>query len=285
MSGIRRFDSVLLTLLLLGTTTTHGAEPASTIRVASAQIPVSRDVAANAETILRALDTAIAEEAEILLTPEGSLSGYTPEFDQAEVEQHLAEIVERAAAADVALALGTCFNEPDDGQCYNQIRFYDEDGEFRGFHSKMLLCGTLTDPPRGEINHYATSPLRTFELNGITVGGLICNDMWGNPQCTSMPDLHLSQKHSEAGARIVFLAINGGRNGGEWSEKVNWPYHETNMRMRAAAGRIWVVSADNCAPTDIPCSAPSGILKPDGTWAAQAPRQGESVVVHTIVLE
>ena len=252
-------------------------------QIASASVPRTEKEITNA--IHRALDVAIAEEADILLTPEGSLSGYTPEFDQAEVEKHLAGIVERAAAADVALALGTCFNESDDGQCYNQIRFYDEGGVFLGFHSKTLLCGSLTDPPRGEINSYATSTLRTFSIGGIRVGGLICNDMWGNPQCTPMPDSHLSQQHSEAGARIIFLAINGGRNGGEWSEQVNWPYHETNMRMRAAAGKIWVVSADNCAPTDIPCSAPSGVLKPDGTWAAQAPRQGEFVVVHTIVLE
>ena len=178
MTGIRRIDAWLLTLLLLAATTSRGAEPQATIRVASAQIPVTRDIAINAETIHRALDTAISEGADILLTPEGSLSGYTPDFDQAEVEQRLAQIVERAAAADVALALGTCFTEPDDEECYNQIRFYNQNGEFLGFHSKTLLCSSLTDPPRGEINSYATRPLRTFEINGISVGGLICNDMW-----------------------------------------------------------------------------------------------------------
>jgi predicted amidohydrolase len=57
------------------------------------------------------------------------------------------------------------------------------------------------------------------------------------------------------------------------------------MRMRAAAGKVWVVSADNCHPQDIPCSAPSGILQPDGNCAAQAPRQGERIVVHTIRLK
>jgi predicted amidohydrolase len=255
------------------------------LRVAAAQIPVTRDIAANARTIQRALDTAIREQADILLTPEGSLSGYSPEFDQAALEKHLAEIVHKASAAGVALALGTCFVEAEDGQCYNQIRFYDEAGQFLGFHAKILRCGSLTDPPKGEINHYATVPLRTFEIGGIRVGGLICNDMWANPQCTPMPDPHLSQQLSEAGARIIFVAINGGRSGNEWSEDVNWPYHETNMRMRAAAGKLWLVSADNCAPSDIPCSAPSGVLQPSGAWAAQAPNQGEHVVVYTIPLE
>ena len=180
--------------------------------------------------------------------------------------------------------MGTCFIEPDDKKCYNQIRFYDSAGKFLGFHSKTLLCGSFSEPPQGEINDYATRPLRTFEIKGIRIGGLICNDMWGNPQCTPMPDPHLSQKLSKAGAQVIFLAINGGRDGGKWSEEVFWPYHETNMRMRAAAGRVWVVSADNSFPHSIPCSAPSGVLKPSGQWASQAPRKGEHVTVHTIEL-
>ena len=277
----------LITLIVLGPVLadSFGARSSRTICIATAQIPVTRDISANAAAIHRALDVAIRENADILLTPEGSLSGYTPEFDQTEVETHLAGILKRARTAGVALALGTCFVESDDNKCYNQIRFYDGNGAFLGFHTKTLLCGSLTDPPEGEINFYATRQLRTFELNGIRIGGLICNDMWGNPQCTPMPDPHLSQKLSDAGAEVIFLAINGGRNGGDWSRDVYWHYHETNMRMRAAAGKVWVVSADNCDPKDIPCSAPTGVIRPDGNWAAKAQEQGEQVVVHTIQLE
>lgn len=276
---------ILCVMMGMAAETLQADETPTELRVAAAQIPVKKDISANAAAIHRALDVAIREDADILLTPEGSLSGYTPDFDQDQVDKELAAILKRARAAKLALALGTCFVEPDDNKCYNEIRFYDEQGKLLGFHTKTLLCGTLTDPPKGEINSYGTRPLRTFELKGIRVGGLICNDMWGNPQCTSMPDPHLSQQHSEAGARIIFLAINGGRNGGRWSEQVYWPYHESNMRMRASAGKVWVVSADNCYPQDIPCSAPSGVLQPNGEWAAKAPRQGEQVVVHTIRLE
>jgi predicted amidohydrolase len=252
------------------------------LRVAAAQIPVTRDVDKNLAVILRAIDGAVAAGAEILLTPEGSLSGYTPEFDREKVKKALAKVVQKASDGGLALALGTCLFEPDDGRCYNQIRFYDRSGEFLGFHSKILRCGSLTEPPRGEIDDYAARELSTFEVNGIRVGGLICNDMWGNPACTPMPEPHLSQQLSRLGAKIVFHAINGGRNGSEWSENVHWPFHESNMRLRAQAGGLWIVSADNCAPQDIPCSAPSGVLGPDGRWKARAPRQGEHVVVFTI---
>lgn len=283
---MNRRSSLYITLTTLGLISIPIAyaedEAARSLRVATAQIPVTDSIPENSATIHRALEVAIKEEADILLTPEGSLSGYTPKFDQAKVDKELAKIVTRASRAGIALALGTCYTEPDDGKCYNQLRFYDSSGKFLGFHSKTLLCGSFSDPPQGEINDYATRPLRTFEVKGIRVGGLICNDMWGNPQCTPMPDPHLSQKLSKAGAQIIFLAINGGRDGGPWSEEVNWPYHEVNMRMRAAAGRVWVVSADNSFPHTIPCSAPSGVLKPNGQWAKKAPRQGEHVTVHTI---
>ncbi len=259
--------------------------PAKALRIAVAQIPVTRDIAVNVKTIIRAINQAATENADVLLTPEGSLSGYTPKFDRDQVIRGLKHILQKASQHKLALALGTCFIEPEDGRCYNQIRFYNSEGTFIGFHSKTLLCGSMSDPPKGEINDYAISPLQTFRLNGITIGGLICNDMWGNPACTPMPETHLSQQLSAKGVKIIFHAINGGRNGGEWSEQVNWPFHETNMRMRAAAGKVWIVSADNCHPDDIPCSAPSGILNPNGQWVVKAPKKGEHIVVHTIELK
>ena len=77
----------------------------------------------------------------------------------------------------------------------------------------------------------------------------------------------------------------GGRNGSEWSRNVYWNFHETNLRMRAAAGRMWIVTADNCYPEDVPCSCPSGVLKPNGSWAVQAKEQGREVVSYTIEIE
>jgi predicted amidohydrolase len=256
------------------------------LRVATAQIAVTTDIDKNVETIGRAIDRALAEKADVLLTPEGSLSGYTPKFDQQKVEQALRQLVDKASSAGLALALGTCFVEPDDQLCYDQIRFYDADGTYLGFHSKTLRCGSMTDhPPKGEINDYAARPLRTYQLNGITVGGLICNDMWANPGCTPMPDPHLSQQLSEMGAQIIFEAVNGGRSGNAWSREVYWPFHETNMRIRAQTGKVWIVVADNCYPTNIPCSCPSGVLGPDGNWAVKAPDRGEQMVFHTIELK
>ena len=260
------------------------ASPAR-LRVAVAQIPVSTNIDANFDSIRRAMSKAVSEQADVLLTPEGSLSGYTHRFDQTKVELALDKLVAEASASKLALVLGTCFVEPDDGKCYNELRFYDGDGKLLGFHTKTLRCGTMTSPPVGEINHYGVRPLRTFTLKGITVGGLICHDMWANPGCTPMPDPHLSKQLAQMNTRVIFHAINGGRNGGDWSRDVFWPFHESNLRIRAQTGKQWIVTADNCDPVNVPCSAPSGVLGPNGQWAAQAPTKGEHVVVYTIPLD
>ena len=256
----------------------------TSLRVAGGQIPVTRDIEANMGAILRAIEFAGERGADVLLTPEGALSGYTCRFDQKQVCRALEAVLEAATSLQVGLALGTCYRE-DDGRCHDQIRFYGPDGEFLGFHSKILLCGTLTDPPEGEINEYDTSPLGSISFHGVRVGGLVCNDMWANPQCTPMPDAHLSQQLSQMGASIILHAVNGGRDDHAFHRDVIRPFYEANLRMRARAGRIWIVTVDNCHPTDVGCSSPSGVITPEGEWAHKSPYSGEHLFCHTIELD
>jgi predicted amidohydrolase len=250
------------------------------LRVAIAQIPVKKSVRANFEAINRAMGFSFRERANVLLTPEGSLSGYTHVFDKNKVAEALRRITDRAKGR-LGLALGTCYVEGD-GRCYDQMRFYSKGGRYMGSHSKILLCSTLADPPCGEIEHYTKGPLRTFTFEGITIGGLICNDMWANPSCTCMPDTHLSQQLSRKGAKVIFHAVNGGRDGSEFSQVVVRRYHESNLRMRAKAGHICIVTVDNCHPERIPCSSPGGIVGPDGNWVVKLPPRGERFLAHDI---
>ena len=230
-------------------------------------MPVTPDIAANYRHIKEAILWASAEKADILLTPEGSLSGYTHEFDANEVRTALTLVTDLAQKSAVGLALGTCFLE-EDGLTYNQLRFYSADGRYLGFHSKTLPTGSMGAEPVGEVNHYAISPLRTFQFDKHTIGGLICNDLWANPTCTPMPDVHLTHLLARRGARIILHAVNGGRSRSEWSD-VNWQFHSSNLRMRARASGVWIVTVDSCEPLDIRCSAPSGVIDPLGDWRCQ----------------
>ena len=87
------------------------------LRVAGAQISVSTEIDDNVIIIERAIDYAKDEKAEILVTPEGSLSGYTHQFDSQKVNAALSRVREKAKTAGIGLALGTCFVEPEDQKC------------------------------------------------------------------------------------------------------------------------------------------------------------------------
>ena len=251
------------------------------LRVAGIQMPVTRDIAANSRYIEDAIQWARSQSADIMLTPEGSLSGYTHEFDVAETRNALQRVTAAAARARVGLALGTCFVEASDGKTYNQLRFYTADGTYLGFHSKTLPTGSMSAEPLGEINHYAIRPLRSFQFADQPIAGLICNDLWANPTCTPMPDTHLTHRLAELGARIIFHAVNGGRSRAEWSD-VNWQFHSSNLRMRARASKIWIVTVDSCEPVDIRCSAPSGVVDPEGNWRCQTRDKGVDRFIYTI---
>jgi len=257
---------------------------ARSLRVAGYQMAVTPDIDENSRRILWAIERAAALGADVLLTPEGSLSDYTWRFDRRQVAVALGRVTEAAAERRLGLVLGTCMTEAD-GCGYNQLRFYGNDGAYVGFHAKTLRCGTLTQPPRGEIERYATAPLRTFELlPRVTVGGLICNDLWANPSCTPMPDPHLTQRLAEMGAQVIFHGVNGGRDGGAWAQ-VAWRYHEANLLMRARAAGVWIVTVDNAAPETLPCSAPSGVIAPCGRWACRTRPVGEDLFCYELTLD
>ena len=246
------------------------------LRVAGGQIEVTRDVSANVGAIARAIEFAQSEHADILLTPEGSLSGYCHDFDPDEVVRALAQVKELARQAKVGLALGTCFWEPGDDRPTNQIRFYGKDGQYLGCHCKILIC-------TGKLDWYTSRELQSFCFERVTVGGLLCNDLWANPGCTSMDDPHLTRQLVQMGAQVILHGVNGGRHGNEWSD-VNWRFGEANLRMRARADQVWIVTVDNCHPLDLRCSTPSGIVDRDGNWLCRTKDQGVDYFAATLDL-
>jgi hypothetical protein len=108
LAGAISSGSAADTRLAAGLIGTNGRQ-ASALRVAGAQLPVRNDVQKNLEAITRAIEFAAREKADVLVTPEGSLSGYTPKFNAAATAHAMEALVQRARQANVALVLGTCF--------------------------------------------------------------------------------------------------------------------------------------------------------------------------------
>ena len=255
------------------------------LRAAGAQLPVTKDVQKNREAITRAIEFAAREKADVLVTPEGSLSGYTQNFDAAATAQAIEAVVQRARQARVALVLGTCFADAG-GARYDAQRFYDREGGYLGFQAKTLLCRWVADPKRkGEVDYYKSAPLRIFDLCGLTVGGLICNDMWANPEWTPMDDSHLARQLAGLGARVIFFSVNSGQEEGE-ELALHRAFHESNLRLRARSAKVWVVVANASDPHGTrEANCHSGIMGPDGHWVVQADSRGERFFAETIMVK
>jgi predicted amidohydrolase len=253
------------------------------MRVTLAQISVdNRSIEANLLRIKETIRQAADEKSDILLTPEGSLSGYTHQFDTTAAKNALAEVTAYAAEHKLGLALGTCMVE-DDGHCYNQLRFYEKDGTYLGCHTKTLRCGQ-GDPVQGEVNHYAVLPLRVFTFQGITISGLICNDMWANPSCTPMEDTHLARQLARMGAKVIFHAVNGGRDASDFSQGLIRTFHEVHVLMLANAHKLTICTVDNAFPEDIGVSSVGGVADKNGTWLHRLPVTGRQVATFELTI-
>ena len=205
------------------------------LTVAGYQMAVTKDVETNTAKLLAAIERAAEAKADILLTPEGSLSGYTPHFDVDEVQAALDLVTEAAASQRLGLALGTCYVE-DDGLCYNEVRFYESDGTYKGFHSKILRCGSHDAPPKGEINDYAATELRTFDVAGHYLGALICKRPLGE-----------SGVHPRARPPSDAATLENGCPG-HLPRCLRWPKRRRRVQSRLAVSRIEPAHAIACGP-------------------------------------
>ncbi len=251
------------------------------LTVAGFQMLVSKDVQVNEKAIHRAIDQAAGVKADFLLTPEGSLSGYYPHFDQAVVAAAVQRIVQHAKESRVGLLLGTCYKErekdtwaPDPSVehqefCYDQVRVYAPSGEYLGFHAKILRCSSLRHPGAGEMKDYVGGPIRTFVWNGICFGALICNDLWATPGFTTTPNPYLAWGLREMGAQVIFHSINSG------PVPFYRPYHESNQSLWAVGLNIPIVSVNAANPNGAPVNCRSGVVGPDGEHKCLAHDAGE----------
>ena len=267
---------IILVCFLNLTETTLGKSKADsntsmkTLTISGLQMPVTNDVARNEKRILDAIKKAAKAGADFLVTPEGSVSGYTPNFDRVQVAQAVERLAAAAKEHKVGLLLGTCFKELTDGneQCYNQVRVYTPQGEYLGYHAKILRCSKLDSPGSGEMTDYAEGRLRTFEWNGIRFGILICNDFWATPGYTTMPNPYLPWQLKQMGAQLIFHHINSG------TDQQYRAFHESSVNLWAKKLGIYIVEV-NAAGEKEKTNASSGLVGPKGERETIVPDVGE----------
>lgn len=231
----------------------------SPVKITGLQMNTSDDISVNLKQIVEGIRRAAADGADFLVTPEGSLSGYTSNFDQKELARAMETVISEASKMKVGLMLGTCFKKVTKGKefCYNQVRVYTPEGNFLGEYSKILRCSILDMPGTGEMVDYVEGDLRTFDWKGNRFGILICNDLWATPGYTTMPNPYLVWKLKQMGAQFIVHCINSGT-----AQKYR-PFHESSAELWALSVSLPIIEV-NAAQGNEKINAQSGLIGPGG---------------------
>lgn len=186
------------------------------LRYALAQINVTvGDITGNAEKILAYYHKAAKEGADLVLTPESSVTGYSPEdlvlmtpFRKAAMDKVRA--LAKVTKDGPALIVGSPWEE--DGKTYNAAILMDK-GEILHIQKKTVL------PNHGVFDErriYAPGTGSVVSWRGVKLGILICEDVWSDEAPRAL---------KEQGAEI-FLVINAS------------PFHAEKLALRKeVAGR------------------------------------------------
>ncbi|MCO6457513.1 MAG: hypothetical protein J5I93_19610 [Pirellulaceae bacterium] len=157
----------------------HTTAPARQLRVALAQLaPRLGDLSRNLGTHLEWIDRARQQDADLIVFPELSLTGYflrdmVPDVALAATDPRIGQLVQRAGAADLALG----FVELAAGQRYYNSALYASAGQLLHVHRKVYL------PTYGlfdEQRYFAAGHrIQAFDAPALgRVGLLVCEDFW-----------------------------------------------------------------------------------------------------------
>ena len=218
-----------------------------------AQLQVGWSIQDNEEAIATSLSA--ASPGDVILTPEGSLSGYPSRgeveaprlaaIDHGEVEAALGRLASSAQAANVTLWVGAC--RPAGAMLANEAIGIRPDGTLLVYRK-----ANLASVERGRFAPGEQLPV--FEVSGGTVALQICREVRFSEQWLALAD---------RGAAVFLHPDNGVMPG--WSFDV-W---RSLLVARAHETQRFVVSANAAHPDQ---HAPSLIVAPTGVIIDELPR-------------
>ncbi|NOT48663.1 MAG: NAD+ synthase [Acidobacteria bacterium] len=155
------------------------------MKITIAQINTTNgDIEGNVARIVSAIEKAKADGSDLVVFPELVTHGYTSQdwFEDRDIIEHAADPLNEIVAATkgIAAVVGTIRANPDnDGRKIFNSAAVISDGTLLGLVDKTLLpeYDVFDDPRWFEPNH---SPRKLFEINGVKVGVVVCEDFWND---------------------------------------------------------------------------------------------------------
>jgi len=247
----------------------------SIVRIALANIRCATTPDESVALAQAAIERASVEKAIIVCFPECYVPGYrapgkmVPPLDAAFLERAWSAIAEAAAAASVAVVLGT--ERLVDGAPRITALVIDRDGTIAGFQDKVQL-----DPSEESI-YWPGTERRCFRVGPLTFGVAICHEGWRYPETVRWA--------ARRGAHVVFHphfheAEPGRYRPKTFADPMN-TFHEKAMLCRAAENSCYFASV-NCASEGSPTT--SAVVRPDGRVLAWQPYGKEGLLVADLDL-
>lgn len=237
------------------------------IRVTGVQMQVSPKLDENLPKIL---DYITKSDADYILFPEMSLTGYHGDFSDKNTRAAWRQIAAACRQSYVTALIGTGCREAEG--TFIQTRVISHEGGLLGTHEKLV-------PTKGDREFCRPGEeLRVFTHHGLVFGCLICNDMWVTPGCGPYPDPRLAYQLGQKGVQVVFHAVNSG------TTAFHTAFHESNLSLRAMESKFYICTA-NAAVSGEKVNCLSGVMSPEGEWVEQCPRKGEHTYTYDIELD
>lgn len=227
------------------------------IRIAIAQPGISADARVNGETVRRLMRKAAAGRARLVQFPEGLLSGYAKEqiadwsqVDWDAVRDELGQIMALAAELRLWVVLGSAHPLTPPHRPHNSLYVVSDSGEIVDRYDKRFCSHT-------EISHFYTPGLDpvVFDVDGYRFGCMICVEV-------NFP--HLFSQYERLGVECLLLSA--------------YPVDsifEVKVRAHAAINCYWIAMSLPAQTADL---IPSGLITPDGEYAAQLTGKAELTI-------
>ncbi len=243
------------------------------LRIATAQFPVSRDVARNLSYIERYIARAAQESADLVLFPETALTGYAGiDFDSVSdidwsVMEEACDRVHLAAASErIWAVVGTHFRSSH-RKPFNSLLVIDNRGRTVDRYDKRILT-------RMDQRFYTPGLRRVIvKVKRVSIGMMICHE-WRYPELyrdykrhqadvilQSWYDGSLTAKEYESEGRVMSEVIPAAAQG------------------HAACSHLWICGANTSQR--ISCFG-GFVVRPDGAFAARQPLHRAGVMVTDI---
>ncbi len=254
------------------------------LRVATCQFAIEADIRHNRRWILKQIEKAADQGADLVHFSECALSGYAgvdiPDIaalDWDRLTSATQDIQAAAKTRKVWVLLGSTHRLSNGHKPHNCVYVIDAQGNIADRYDKRFCTGlNARRQPTLDLAHYSPgNRFVTFRVKGVTCGVLICYDY-------RFPELY--RHYRKLGVNVLLQSFHNARSSVVADPKYNiWKtIVPATMACRAAENHFWV-SANNS--TARPSRWPSFAVRPDGQVVGRLTLHKPGVLITDMVLD